>query len=166
MLYLLDANVLIDANRDYYPIVRVPDFWNWLVQMGEAGFIKIPLETYEEITASQEHDDALKQWAKLPETKLALELNEQANPELVSRVTYEGYADDLTDVELERIGRDPFIVAYGLVDVANRIVVTTEVSKPRAMRANRHLPDVCANFGLRSCNTFTLIRELDFATHR
>ena len=24
MLYLLDANVLIDANRDYYPLDRVP----------------------------------------------------------------------------------------------------------------------------------------------
>ena len=30
VLYLLDANVLIDANRDYYPIHRVPEFWDWL----------------------------------------------------------------------------------------------------------------------------------------
>ena len=37
MLYLLDSNVLIDANRDYYPIERVPEFWDWLVAMGELG---------------------------------------------------------------------------------------------------------------------------------
>jgi len=37
MLYLLDANVLIDANRDYYPIARIPEFWEWLVYHGEEG---------------------------------------------------------------------------------------------------------------------------------
>lgn len=37
MLYLLDANVLIDANRDYYPISRVPEFWDWLVHLGHRG---------------------------------------------------------------------------------------------------------------------------------
>ena len=34
VLYLLDANVLIDANRDYYPVARVPEFWDWLLEMG------------------------------------------------------------------------------------------------------------------------------------
>jgi len=34
VLYLLDACVLIDANRDYYPIARVPEFWEWLLEMG------------------------------------------------------------------------------------------------------------------------------------
>lgn len=31
MLYLLDANVLITANRTYYPLERVPEYWAWLV---------------------------------------------------------------------------------------------------------------------------------------
>ena len=30
LLYLLDANVLIDAHRDYYPLGRVPEFWDGL----------------------------------------------------------------------------------------------------------------------------------------
>lgn len=46
MLYLLDANVLIDANRDYYQMSRVPEFWDWLVEMGTHGLVKIPLEVY------------------------------------------------------------------------------------------------------------------------
>lgn len=49
MLYLLDANVLIDANRDYYPIERVPEFWDWLAAIGEQGQAKIPLEIYAEV---------------------------------------------------------------------------------------------------------------------
>ena len=44
MLYLLDANVLIDSNRDYYPIERVPEFWEWLAHVGKQGFVKIPVE--------------------------------------------------------------------------------------------------------------------------
>ena len=40
LLYLSDANVLIDADRDCYPIDWVPEFWNWLVVMAELGQIR------------------------------------------------------------------------------------------------------------------------------
>jgi len=49
---------------------------------------------------------------------------------LVSKVTDEGYAPDLTDDEVEKIGRDPFLIAYALAAVGERCIVTTEVSKP------------------------------------
>jgi len=61
MFYLLDANVLIDANRDYYLINRVPEFWEWLIHMGGLGRVKIPIEVYKEITNGK---DELSQWAK------------------------------------------------------------------------------------------------------
>ena len=71
MLYLLDANVLIEANRDYYPIDRVPEFWDWLIAMGENGRVKIPLEIYEEVT---DGNDAVAVW--LRDNKDILLLNE------------------------------------------------------------------------------------------
>jgi Domain of unknown function (DUF4411) len=37
MLYLLDSSVLIDANRDDYPLKRVPQFWDWLPEPSNAG---------------------------------------------------------------------------------------------------------------------------------
>jgi hypothetical protein len=43
-LYLLDANVFIRADGDYYPLDRIPGFWAWLLQMAEAGHLKTPLE--------------------------------------------------------------------------------------------------------------------------
>ena len=61
MLYLLDANVLIDANRDYYPITRVPEFWVWLVFNGVEGYVKIPREMHEEVKTGT---DDLGEWAK------------------------------------------------------------------------------------------------------
>ena len=36
VLYLLDANTLIDANRDYYGIGQVDEYWEWLVHCGKA----------------------------------------------------------------------------------------------------------------------------------
>lgn len=40
MLYLLDANVLITANNSYYALDRVPEFWEWLADVGGRGNAK------------------------------------------------------------------------------------------------------------------------------
>ncbi len=161
MLYLLDANVLIDANRDYYPITRVPEFWEWLVYIGTNGRVKIPLEVYEEI---KDGNDDLGRWAREVEVKEALVLDEGADVSLVSRIINEGYAPDLTDDEVEKLGRDPFLIAYALASPGDRCVVTTEGSRLRRQRANRHVPDVCNDLELRCCNTFEFVRALDFKT--
>jgi len=158
---LLDANVLIDANRDYYPIERVPEFWEWLENTGRNGNAKTPLEVYEEIG---DGSDALANWARRDSIKTALLLQEEVDVSLVSHVIDHGYAADLTDDEVEKIGRDPFLIAYALKDSKNRYVVTTEVSKPSRRRANRHLPDVCKDLTVGCCNTFQFVRALDFST--
>ena len=161
MLYLLDANVLIDANRDYYPLERVPEFWEWLENTGGNGHAKIPVEVYEEI---RDGKDDLASWAKQDQISTALLFQEEADVSLVSYVTDHGYASDLTDDEVVKIGRDPFLIAYALKNNESRCVVTTEVSKPRRQRANRHLPDVCADLGVVCCNTFEFLRALNFST--
>jgi len=161
LLYLLDANVLITASRTYYGIERVPEFWDWLAHMGKTNNIKIPQEVYEEF---KDGNDALAAWAKQDDIESVLLLNEPVNIELVRHVTKNGYASDLTDDELEKLGRDPFLIAYGLKDAGNRTVVTTEVSKPKRIRANRHMPDVCVGLKIPCCNTFDLTTALNFRT--
>ncbi len=163
VLYLLDANVLIDANRDYYPIARVPEFWDWLVVMGQSGRVKVPEEVYEEVVLPRPtRTDRLVDWLRAHRDDLVLD--EQVSVELVGFVTEQGYANDLTDQEIEKIGRDPFLISYALFDAQNRRVVTTEHSKPSKTRANRHLPDVCGQFNVLAIDTFDLIQELDFRT--
>ena len=162
MLYLLDANVLIDANRDYYPIQRVPEFWDWLVHAGESSSVKIPIEIYEEI---KDGKDDLSIWSKIHQTETSLLLAEEVDPSLVAHVIDQGYAKDLTDDEVEKIGRDPFLIAYALTVPGQICVVTTEVSRPKRQRANRHLPDVCADLSVDCCNTFEFVRRLDFNTN-
>lgn len=161
MLYLLDANVLIDANRKYYSFSRVPEFWEWLEDVGKRGFVKIPVDIFDEI---KEGDDDLAKWAKAPEVREALRFDEEAESSLVADVIDRGYALDLADDEVEKLGRDPFLVAYALVEPGDRCVVTTEVSKPGRQRANRHLPDVCDDFDVNWCDTFEFLEDLDFTT--
>ena len=160
MLYLLDANVLIAANRDYYPLGRVPEFWDWLADRGAKQRTKIPLEMYEEVLAGQKDD--LTVWLK--QNRVALLLDEKVDRRLVAQVTDAGYAADLKDVEVERLGRDPFLIAYALADPDRRTVVTTEVSRPSKRRANRHIPDVCEDLKVHHCNTYEFIKALDFTT--
>ena len=161
MLYLLDANVLIDASRYYYPIQRVPEFWSWLVHVEGRAEVKIPIEIYEEI----KDGDDLGIWSRGDLTGAALLLTDESDPNLVARVTDQGYADNLTDDEVEKIGRDSFLIAYALTAPEEIRVVSTEVSQPTKLRANRHLPDVCRDFDVECINTFEFVRRLDFSTN-
>ena len=102
------------------------------------------------------------EWLKTNNDTLVLD--EEAAVELVARVTEQGYASDLTDEEIVKVGQDPFLVAYALVDTQKRDVVTTEHSKETKTRSNRKLPDVCDYFNVRGINTFALIQELNFCT--
>lgn len=158
MLYLLDANVLITAKNHYYEFGRVDQYWEWLAFQAEKGNAKIPLEIYEEITVGK---DGLAAWAK--DNKDALVLGEEVDIALVQRVTTQGYAPDLTDIELEVIGRDPFLIAYALADSDKRIVVTGEV-RSNKKRQNRSIPSVCDELGVKSCDQWAFGRQLDFRT--
>jgi hypothetical protein len=162
MLYLLDANITITANSSYYPIDQVPEFWAWLQHQGERGNVKIPLEIMEEVRQGRD-DDPLIEWIERPEIQAALLFQEVVDAAHVRRATA-AYAPDLTDNELEQIGRDPFLIAYALVDPANRRVVTTEVSRPSVRRQNRKVPDVCRDLGVQACGPFQLNRDLGFRT--
>jgi hypothetical protein len=169
VLHLSDANVLITANNTYYAIDQVKEYWDWLQYQGEQGSIKIPAEIMDEILAGQntkkgkKNEDLLLLWIKQPEVRKALLLDEKVDAKLVTQVLEKGYAPDLTDIEIEEIGRDPFLVAYAMSGT-DRCVVTTEVSAPKKQRQNRKLPDVCDGFGVKCYPPFKVNRDLGFKT--
>ncbi|PJF08411.1 DUF4411 family protein [Pseudorhodobacter sp. MZDSW-24AT] len=158
MLYLLDANTLIRANGDYYPIERIPQFWDWLIECGRAGRVKIPREIADEVTAG---NDDVADWLKEADAKTALRLDERADVTALRHVVSKGYAPDLDATELQKIGKDPFLVAYALGKM-DRTIVTKELSKPSKQRANRKVPDVCNVCGVIWLNDFGFYREADF----
>lgn len=127
--------------------------------MAETSAVKMPLQIYEEVALSR---GMLANWLRQPSIKEAIVLDEPTNLARVQRVIAEGYAPDLNDVEIVKIGQDPFLIAAALSG-SDRIVVTREVSKPSATRANRKVPDVCTSLGIRTMTDFALFRVLNFS---
>jgi hypothetical protein len=162
VLHLFDANVLITASNTYYPLDRIPEFWEWVHYQAKTGRIKLPVETLDEVLAGSKNDDPLLDWVKA--NKDVLRLDEPADPGLVQEVVAAGYAPDLTDDEIIEIGQAPFLIAYALVDATARCVVTVEVSAPGKQRQNRRIPDVCHTFGVTCHNPFHVYRSLGFRT--
>jgi len=165
MLYLLDASVLITAHSLYYPIDAVPEYWGWLIHIGNQGQVKMPFEIYEEVKEGPDGEkDMLFEWLQQEKTRNAFLLPDTVDPDLMQQVIVKGYAPDLTDDQIEQIGRDPFLIAYALVS-QDRCVVTVETSEPKKQRQNRKIPDVCITMGVASCNPFEFTRALGFRTN-
>lgn len=158
MLYLIDANVLVTANNQYYSLDRVPQFWDWIQAQAEAGTIKMPFEIHDEIARG---NDDLAEWITLAHVREALVLQEEADADALNYVFANAYGENLTDTELVEVGRDPFLVAYGLMD-EDRVIVTKEVSKPSKVGSSRKVPDACDDCGVTWMDDFKLYRELDF----
>ena len=116
----------------------------------------------EEILAGK-IDDPLLLWIKDASNQQALLLEENIDPDLVNTVVESGYGEGLTDDQIEELGRDPFLIAYGLFG-QGRCIVTAEVSAPSKKRQNRRIPDVCADFRVECCTPFKVNRELGFKT--
>ena len=166
MLYLLDTNVLITAHNQYYPVDVVPEFWTFLVYKAAAGVLKMPIETFEEVRGggTDTTKDLLYGWLSQRTVRDAILLDEDVDPVHVRSAIDIGYAPDLTDDELEQIGQDPFLIAHAMASPHDRCVVTTEVSSPAKRRQNRRVPDVCKTLGVPCCDTFAMLRRLQFST--
>lgn len=172
MLYLLDANVLITAHDEYYPIDRIPQFWRWVIENANQNRIKMPFEMVAEVKAGQFNrrldveDDDLLRWLREDNHEKDLLFDASADLSLVNRVFREGYEiPQPTLDELRKIRKDPLLIAYALAD-PSIVVVTLESKQEYATEAmkkhKRSIPFVCRKMGVRSIDTYELIRELDF----
>lgn len=163
MLYLLDANVLIDAHRDYYPRDRVPEFWQWLLYQCKSGKVKIPTEIYDEVVPpAATKGDKLIKWMK--KNRSSVELPEIARQVAVDRIIQSHYVQNPSSSDLVKMGNDPYLISYAYAQSQERTIVTTERSKPSVHGANRKIPDVCSKLGVDCIHTFRLIRDLNFQT--
>ena len=162
---------MIDAKNKYYPMDRIPQFWNWLVHQSLSGHVKLPPQVIEEVVGPDSGDempaDALAEWVQL--NRAALELTDELPYEVLTRTYNQGYdtaPEDLTTVDPLSDPADPFLIAYALDSPKRRRVVTMEsiqaVGKTLPKPKNRRIPLVCELLGVSCIDTFGLIRELDF----
>ena len=100
--YLLDANVLIDADKLYYSIDRVPEYWTWLLHHASAGDVKVPIEIYNEVKVGQ---DRVARLVRQERSRLVLQAEVSAAR---ARTVLDRYGQNLNATELQKIGQDPF----------------------------------------------------------
>jgi hypothetical protein len=154
-MYLLDANVLIDAANRHYPFDVCPGFWAWLdsaLHLGDvASVAQVRLEVMKK-------GDGIAEWVR---TRRAFFPDPDAATVDAMRVVAEWTMDGdriyTMAAKQAFLGKaDYILVAAGLASGA--VVVTHETSQPRAPGRVK-IPDVCAALGVASMTTVDMLRS-------
>jgi hypothetical protein len=155
MPFLLDANVLITAKRDYYRFPVFPCYWAWLVSKNADAVVYSIDAVKDEITVGA---DDLSKWAKghpgffqAPDASVTAAaagvsawVNDPARPYLpAARAAFFASADY-------------WLVAHALAK--GWIVVTHERPDPQSKRRVK-IPDVCTGVGAAFVDPFDLLQN-------
>ncbi len=156
-VYVLDANVFIEAARRYYAFDLHTRFWDILKQHADNGLV----ESIDRVKSELEKDvDELAGWANGRFSDAFRSTDEGDVIESYGKVmTWVHSQSQFTDAAKADFasGADGWLVAYAAA--RGRAVVTHEVL---AMDARRKvpIPNVCVPFHVRYVDTFMMLREL------
>lgn len=152
-MYLLDANVFIEAKNRYYAFDLAPGFWDWLEADADAGVIGSIEEVNDELVAGA---DELAEWARAhpdmfasADQQTALKLAELAIWASNGQFT-QAAVDEFLDVA------DYYLVAHAAAH--GHTVVTHEIYQANA-RKRILIPNVCRALGVSYCTTFAMLRS-------
>ncbi len=160
-LYLLDANIFIQAHRMYYAFDICPGFWESLVHYGKGGAIASIDRVYDELGEG----DALDHWKK--DVAKDIFLPSDTSETLAAYTDAVRWVQQQTRFKLEAKSEfandvDAWIIAYA--KASNAIVVTQETSRPNS-QASVKIPDVCTALGVHWTDTFQMLRNLEVRYH-
>ena len=161
MTYLLDANVLIDAARDYYSNYMVPEYWDWLIHQIKKGIVKIPPPIIDEILVGNKSDFVV-QFIKSHKSDILLNVDINNQSIQIVNDQYKQNGQDLNEDDYNKIGQDYLLIAYALQ--SGHSIVTCEVSVPSKKGKNRKIPNVCDSLKIKCLHPYALHRELKFST--
>jgi hypothetical protein len=157
-IYLLDANILIQAHKGYYGFDLCPGFWKAIVRQHHENRVFSIDRVKQEIVKGK---DKLAQWTdvKAPKTffkktddKTIIEQFAGMMAWVQSEPQYKPEAKD----EFATVA-DGWLIACAKVE--GLIVVTGELYKPDIQK-KVPIPNVCRQFAVECVNTFQMLREL------
>lgn len=158
-MYVVDANVFMQAANSYYAFDIVPKFWTWLEgRLGSDLFSVVPVK--DEIL---KQNDDLADWLKSvddPSWVLAVDDEETQlqMPVITKHCVDYGYRSSGIAKFLD--GADPWVIACARKN--NWTVVTQEISQPET-RKRVKIPDVCDSLDVENILVFDMLRKLGFA---
>jgi len=157
-VYVVDANVLMQAHRLYYAFPICPGFWDCLLQHHAAGRIVCVDKVRDEILPG----DALYQWARnsAPVSFFASTQEEAVTGNFAALVSWVLGQDQFMQAAKEEFAQvaDGWLVAYAQAR-KHHVVVTMEEHAPHAKK-KVPLPNLCLQFDVRYTDTFTMLKNL------
>lgn len=158
-IFLIDANVLIDAHQRYYAFDIAPSFWKRLVDHAKSGRV-VSIDRVGHELKNANDDDPLNSWSKELFSQWFVSTQDTAVYEAYSKIM-EWVQDneqfyDAAKSEFASVA-DSWLVAFALAN--NYTIVTQEVYQENA-RKRILIPNVCREFNIPYMNTFQMLRDL------
>lgn len=157
-MYLLDANVFIQAKNFYYGFDIAPTFWEWLDEQQEKELIASIQPVYDELVAGE---DELAEWAKeRKDSGWFIDISDKDTQNklgIVAKWTMGSHFKESAKIEFLSVP-DSILVAKGLS--SNCTIVTHESLYDPNIKKKIKIPNACKNFGINYISTFELLRIL------
>lgn len=158
-MFLLDANVFMEASRTYYSEALAPAYWTWVAAQHAAGNLASIAAVRNEIDDGRGAGH-LKKWAKsLPPTFWV----QPTQPSVTAMAVLSAWTMDPTRT-YTAAARRAFLqeADYLLISEAlggGHVVVTREKSSPEAKKRVL-IPDACAGVGVECREPFKVYEHL------
>lgn len=158
MIYLLDANTLIEAKNKHYGMDFCPAYWEFLDN--EAG--KTTLASIDMVLGElEEYGDSLSEWSKEREESLFIvhSESEDIQKKFIEIADYVNQHKIYSESEKARFlsGADPWLIAAG--NVLGASIVTHEALVP-SNSTKVKIPNVAKEFNVSWIDPFEMIRGL------
>ena len=152
MVYLLDANVFIQAKNFHYGMDFCPAFWDWLEKENQSGKVFSIHPILKELVARK---DVLSNWATLRGGAFFKGIDKNIKPNLnkfskwaQSKTYTQAAVKTFLDVA------DCYLISYALTH--NYTVVTHEKSANTLNKIK--IPNVCADFKIKCIDPYKMLR--------
>lgn len=150
-MYVLDANVFIQAKNDYYAPEIVPGFWYWLLKAAVQKRICSIKNVYQELL---DYKDELTEWTK-KNSQIFVDIDEETSSFHRRILPWVEQNYEKSGVNRFADGADPWLVAYA---GAHGLTLVTQEKARQKSRTKVKIPDVCDHFKVKYCNTFEMLK--------
>lgn len=156
-LFVLDANVFIQAKRLYYAFDLAPKFWDSLVLHASSGKVVSIDRVKHELDKGK---DDLTEWSNGHFHSAFASTDEEdiikSYSEIIAWVQGQPQFSDAAKTEFATVA-DGWLIAYA--KVKGKVIVTQELPAPDA-KSRVPIPNVCEAFDVPFVDTFEMLRRL------
>lgn len=153
-MYLVDANVLIEAKNRYYAFDIAPGFWAWLDRAHEQA-VACSIEAVRDELL--DGNDELADWART-NAGFFRSIDQGTTQHFPALTVWANSRNFTTSAIADFTGNNADYLLVAHAREHQHVVVTHERSHPNA-RARVLIPDACIAMGVTTADTFQMLRQ-------